>query len=180
MPTEKKRVRSPGHIVLGPKGRLQCMNCGGSYDPFASAGGHGIELGMLAGISKTFTSQHAGCRPTGKARCWACLEEGHELQDHVRLRVLTAAAWPGCGDDGLSSRVIWCHMRGVHPATRDIPVDPSATGWRERMPEMAEHGTCWLRMAKHWEEMEWLFEKEYPTGEAPRLYALMQAIRGEQ
>lgn len=45
---------------------------------------------------------------------------------------------------------------------------------------MAEHGTCWLRMAKHWEEMEWLFEKEYPTGEAPRLYALMQAIRGEQ
>lgn len=167
------------------------MACGQSHDPFAGNKDGGIEIGLLAEISKGFAKLHRGCKDQGK-RCWACLELGHEVEDHVKLKVHSAEAWPGCGDDGRSSTAIWQHMRGGL-SRGDHPHDPAdfarcsrllaapwALGWRARMPEMSRYGAIWAAMAARWEEMEALFVEEFPTGNAPKLYAMMRKMRGEE
>lgn len=181
------------HVLNGPRGRLQCMRCGKSYDPFK---GEPVEIGLLMGITDVFITEHKGCRPTGKERCYACLEEGHVLADHVRLRVLRAVDWPGCGDDGVSSKTVWAHMMGMRvamPSGRDAPHDPDdfgrcsrllaapwAFGWRERLHELAPFSPAWAGLVARWSELEALFAEEYPTGAAPKLYDAMKQCRGER
>jgi hypothetical protein len=167
------------------------MRCGGHYDVFQ--GGQGIEIGMLAGVTKAFQEQHKHCTPLapGVVRCSACLELGHVLVDHVRLKVLRAVDWLGCGDDGTSSAAIWSVMMGRPPRSIDPPHDPDdfgrcsrllaapwALGWRARLPEMGKLSPVWAAIAARWAEMEALFAEEYPTGQGPKLYALMKSLRG--
>jgi hypothetical protein len=176
------------HITLGDGMRLQCMHCGVTYTPALP-----VAINVVVAMGKAFTKTHRGCKKPKEERCGACLELGHGLFDHVRLKVLTAEQWPGCGDDGTSSTAIWRHMRGVpQQPSADAPHDPSdfgrchrllaaswAAGWRSRMPELATLPS-WRGIAPAWEELDALFVAELPegTGSAPRLYARLQELRG--
>jgi hypothetical protein len=102
-------------------------------------------------------------------------------------------AWLNSTDTGLSSECIWRTMLGVPEPHKDFhrgryPYDPADFGrchrllqrfpaWRERILEMAVHGTVWREYAARWSEMEALYEEEEPSGRAPKLYALMREIR---
>ena len=187
--TAARNRKAADHVTMGPGGRYQCMHCGDSYNPFAGAGGRGLSFATMIDVGKSFTKQHRACKPPQGPRCAACLELGHVIADHVRLKVL----WPGCGDDGLSSTAIWSHMVGQHCARYDTPDDPDdfgrcsrllaapwAIGWRGRMLEMGRYGDAWARLAAHWDDLEALFAEEAPTGNAPRLYARMKQLQGEE
>ncbi len=73
----------------------------------------------------------------------------------------------------------------------NYPHDPDDFGRCYRMlraaPEfiphvgtMAKSGKEWEALAKHWDELEKLYEQEYPTGKAPKLYARMKELLGEK
>lgn len=180
-------TRSTDHITMGDGMRLQCMHCGVTYTPALPA-----PIDVMLAASKAFSKTHARCKAPSQERCAACMELGHGLFDHVRLKVHSAEAWPGCGDDGTSSMVIWRHMRGVMQQPNfSAPYDPDdfgrcsrllaapwAAGWRARMPEMTKGP--WLKIGPAWEELEglWADEIKNADGMAPRLYARIQELRG--
>lgn len=112
--------------------------------------------------------------------------------------------WILSGDTGVSSKTIWAVMMGVatEPGQRcgftskppaltcDIPLDPADFGrcyrllqlfpeWRRGITKMGEIFPKWKPMADRWDEMERLYEEEYPSGKCPRLYDLMQELREE-
>lgn len=107
-------------------------------------------------------------------------------------------AWLIGSDTGTSSETIFSVLSKKHadaalarlgswgPCT---PADPddfgrcyrllkAIPGWRARLPEVAKAHPSWRRMVKHWAEMERLYEEEFETGRAPKLYAFMQKLRG--
>lgn len=110
-----------------------------------------------------------------------------------------ALAWIAGPHVGASSKSIWCTMQGVkEPRGASFPYDPDdffrcrrllqlIPEWRERMPEMAQHGPVWATMAARWDEIDALFMEEtqgrWERGigaSAPRTYALMRQIIGRR
>lgn len=97
--------------------------------------------------------------------------------------------WLENGDTGTSSLTIWAVMMGTEPDRADIPHDPADFGrcfrlllvmpsWRGRLGEVAERYPAWRRLVDRWAELESLWLEESPTGRCPKLYALMQQLRG--
>lgn len=97
--------------------------------------------------------------------------------------------WRNGRDTGLSSVAIWNHMLGIAPAGSGFayPHDPddlkrcvrlleAFPEWRDRMPEMAEHGPFWAALVEVWDEIVGLLAEECPgpRGTAPRCYARME------
>jgi hypothetical protein len=178
------------HVVIGDALRLVCLHCGTRTPPVDPT--VGVEIGAMAKACKAFSKLHAKCKAPSDERCAACMELGHGLFDHVRLKVLTPEQWPGCGDDGASSKAIYNHMRDkIHGGGGAAPYDPDdfgrcsrllaaswAVGWRARMGEMTA-GT-WAKIAPTWEELEslWAVESKSLDGMAPRLCARLQELRG--
>lgn len=148
-----------------------------------------MDLGLFVKITKTFTTSHRRCPAPPVPRCYACLKPGHELHDHVRLEVRSAVEWPGCGDDGTSSMVIWSVMVDRPLPQTDHPLDPDdfgrcirllaapwAVGWRARIAEVGAVSRAWERLVARWDELEALFLEESPTGRCPKLYELLQTL----
>lgn len=103
---------------------------------------------------------------------------------------MDANQWILGGDTGISSKVIWAVMMGATPAEVDVPYDPSDFGrchrllqlfpeWRGRLDEVARAYPAWGPLVREWGQLEALYEEEWPTGRAPRLYTRMQALREE-
>lgn len=191
------KPRREEHVVIGPKGRIQCLHCGDSYDPYAGAPGRLVRIELMVSMGKAFEKAHRHCKKPDKPRCGACLELGHTLFEHVALKVKTAEAWLDCGDDGTSSKLIWEQMtRGSgfralshdnHPHDPDdfgrcfrLLAAPWAEGWRARMYEMAKYSGPWARLAGAWPELEalWIEESRPPSRAAPKLYARMKQLIG--
>ncbi len=105
-----------------------------------------------------------------------------------------AFAWLTSGDTGISSKTIWSVLMPHkinewywHP---DVPQDPSDFGrcyrllkvmpaWRERLPEVAAVYPEWKPFVDAWDELTELYEKEFPTGVAGKLYERMQKLRNK-
>lgn len=101
------------------------------------------------------------------------------------------AAWLKSDDTGMSSMFMAHVMYGVHDRhanQKPYPYDPADFGRchrflfavpeaRAKLPMMAAHGPVWSGYVARWEEMEAMYAKEFPSGKAPKLYALMQQIR---
>ena len=129
-----------------------------------------------------------------KARCCFCLTSAHASYDHVNKTTRGPRDWLECGDTGTSSEAILMHMTGVpRPApaiAHEYPMDPADFGrcyrllhapwaldWRARIGEMAQYGKVWAEFVTCWDKFEALYLEAVPTGRAPKLYALMHAIR---
>ena len=98
------------------------------------------------------------------------------------------AAWLQSDDTGLSSKWM-AHICAGGPSTLfGYPYDPGDFGRcyrflravpeaRDNFYKLKECGAVWAAFVDNWKEMELLYEEEFPTGSAPKLYRLMQSIR---
>lgn len=101
-----------------------------------------------------------------------------------------ALRWLFGPDTGLSSQAMCCFFLTDEAPSRWScgPADPADFGrcyrllravpeWRKRVPELKKLGGEWARLVPKWDRLEALYEKEAPTGECPKLYALMMKLR---
>lgn len=172
----KKAKKSAPHVVMGGKG-VRCLNCGTEEDAHFP-----VRLEVLKAIGNAFEKEHAHCEPS---------EAGA-----ARLAFKTPAEWLDSWDTGVSSKTIWWVMTGLNPGFGsplgcgpDVPHDPDDFGrcyrllaafpdWRARLPEVSARFPAWSRLVAHWADLEKLYEEEFPTGGAPKLYDLVQKLTG--
>jgi hypothetical protein len=126
--------------------------------------------------------------------CAGCLRDlviDMRLADLGPMGETPEGRWLAGGDTGTSSITIWSVMRNCSmPRDRrpGPPWDPDDFGrchrlletfpaWRSRMPEVAAAHPEWSRLVAAWDELTALYLEELPSGEAPRLYARMEALR---
>ncbi len=99
------------------------------------------------------------------------------------------AEWWRSGDTGISSETIMALFSGTERDRPDTPSDPSDFGrcyrlleripeFRPRLQEVADKYPNWQPLVDNWEELRTLYEEEHPTGLCPKLYKLMQKLRG--
>lgn len=162
------------HVTFG-QDSLRCLRCGAEYKiPMPSP------IWAFTALGRGFGEEHADC------------EEGDGGQ--ARFSYADAEEWLNSWDTGISSLTIFQVMTGRqvlvgrlrHP---DTPKDPADFGrchrllkvvpeWRERLGEVAEQHPEWAPLVERWSELEALYVEELPSGEAPKLYALMRELLG--
>lgn len=178
---EKQEVT---HIVLGGSGLepagLVCLHCGQSHKI-----AYPIDLVMMAGTIELFGRLHRDCKPQPNP-------EAQAREDAKALKPTTPHEWIMGPDTGMSSITIWTVLGGYsfpdykHPA---VPLDPDdfgrcyrlvkrIAGWEARLPEVAEKYPEWKPLVENWAILCALYEEELPTGQAPKLAALMQRLQG--
>lgn len=119
-----------------------------------------------------------------------------EIEAGIASQQLTSeAAWLAGTDNGISSRVLFAALSDDADLQRAAlarnggcdrnqhPLDPDdfgrclrmvrLLGWRDRLTEVPMTPP-WLSIAHRWDELAALYDEEYPTGRAPKLYALMK------
>lgn len=167
------------HVVIS-KDRFVCLHCEGS-----------IRLGFPIAVSdyvaqgKAFSATHRRCKkPRRGPVCHFCLRNGH---DHMACPAVESFAdWGECEDTGMSSEAVWKATLGLF-SDKSYPFDPSDFGrcYRliQRFPEamggvraLADRCGVWRHLAARWDDLVALYEEEAPSGKAPKLYALMQAL----
>lgn len=114
--------------------------------------------------------------------------------------IMRANIWITGDDTGISSKVIWAVMMGVPVTNKSTPSDPSDFGrcyrllklipeWENRLEELkkinyeyyslndnTKHEKLWSKFVDNYKEMCKLYEEEFPTGTAPKLYKFMREI----
>ncbi len=100
--------------------------------------------------------------------------------------------WKNRGEHGISSATIFYAMGGgwVYGSRDDIPYDPAdyercrrlldlIPEWRADMGKIVKRFPYWKPLVDRWDEFDALHDEEFPSGVAPKLYALMQVARDE-
>jgi len=169
-------------------GSFDCLRCGASYMPTYPA-----PVDVMVAISKSLEKTHRTCKanPEGD-RCPFCLKLGHNFEACPNAKVRTIDDWFRGPDTGTSSQTIACTLtgRGTNGGYSDPPADPSDFGrchrlltrfpeLRPRLGEVAARYPAWAPFVREWDRMTALYERERPTGKAPELFALMQALTQE-
>lgn len=145
---------------------LRCFNCGGTYKINLPA-----SLRVAAAAMEAFAKDHANCKPS---------EAGA-----AKMKYSTPAEWRSSWDTGRSSLTIYGVMVGRPYHDPSVPLDPADFGrcyrllkafpeWRARISEVAEMYEAWKDLVRNWERLEFLYEQELPSGNAPQLYACIQ------
>lgn len=184
-------AKNADHVVMLDGGKFLCTHCRVEYDPIA---GGNQPIGALAALMKWFAREHAECEAPSVPGCSFCGAADHDCLGHVNATCKTARDWPTCGDTGISSRAIYQHMMGQPHDERlggTNPWDssdvgrcvrlldaPWATGWRERMGEMAGY-PGWGKLIQRWAEIEALCREEV-TGEGRKCYDLINELLGHE
>lgn len=99
--------------------------------------------------------------------------------------------WLRSWDTGLSSLTIHHVLRPAlwQGQSRPCPPsDPSDFGrchrllkiappeWRANLSRVTDRFPEWAPLVARWSDLEALYEKEFPTGQAPKLFALMREL----
>jgi hypothetical protein len=104
-----------------------------------------------------------------------------------------AISWLLSGDTGLSSEEILSAALSIKIKSSwgnfcRYPLDPSDFGRCSRLlkaipefrkiafPKLARRSKVWKLMIKKWDDMEKIYQEEYPSSKAPKLYELMKKI----
>lgn len=169
-----KKANAVPHVIAGGKG-FRCLNCGVEEDAH-----HPVRLDVWAVHGRAFERDHKRCKPS---------EAGKK-----RFEFKTPDEWLDSWDTGISSKSIFWVMTGRNPGfgygdtgSPDVPHDPTDFGrchrllkafpeWRGRLGEVSKRFTSWETLVSRWDDLEALYEEEFPTGSAPKLYALMQSL----
>lgn len=184
-----KRAKIPDHIVMhfGRGIILQCRRCGQTFDPKLPQ-----PIGALLALSNWFSGEHSGCRLSDRGlACTYCDEFGHHPQDCPKLSPKTPQEWFDGPDTGVSSKAIWhVMMETAAPRETRLPQDPDDFGrcyrllrafpaWRNRLAEVADKLPAWAPLVREWDALSSLWEQESPSGECPKLYAILWALQQE-
>lgn len=99
--------------------------------------------------------------------------------------------WLNCDETGQASLYMASRLMAgtteIGIARYAHPLDPSdfgrcvkmldaVPGVRPSLQNMASCSAHWKELVENWAELETLYREEYPTGEAPKLYARMQEL----
>lgn len=163
---------------LKPKARtaigndsVRCLNCGQEQ-----AVAFPCAIPVFVAISEAFDKLHEHCEPSeaGKARF---------VYKNVQ-------EWRHSWDTGVSAMTIHNVLMQIRGGNNGIPHDPSDFGrcyrllkvappeWRTSLGKVTERYPAWAPFVERWDELEALYDEELPTGKAPKLFALMQELRG--
>lgn len=99
-------------------------------------------------------------------------------------------AWLRSDDTGLSSMYMASRLSGRNNKKYGYPHDPDDLGrcirllvacpeLKEQLPKMESWGQHWKALYSKWDELTSLFNEEFPSGRAPRTYALMKQLCGD-
>jgi hypothetical protein len=176
--TKKRRKRQDDHLVMGGKG-MRCLNCG-TETPIP----YPVTVRVMKAHEQDFRDGHLRCKPSDKGR--------------ARYKYNSPEEWLESWDTGVSAMAIYATFQGHslvgllghqlydEPVPRDpadfgrcyrlLKVSPPA--WTARIEQVAKKHPAWKPFADRWPELVALYEEELPTGECPKLYALMKEIRG--
>lgn len=104
-------------------------------------------------------------------------------------RLDRARWWNTRGERGTSSNTIFWAFDGgmLQSHGHDIPYDPADyrrcrllldlfPEWRATMHVVSDRLPYWKPFVDAWDQMDALYDEEYPKGTAPKLYALMQGL----
>lgn len=168
-----KPERKAEHVVMG-NNSFRCLNCGDEHLVDMNAGS-GFTMNMFAGLARGYADDHKNCEPSDAGA--------------KRFEYTTPEQWAKSWDTGMSSMTIYNFMtRGRIGVLRvEIPHDPSDFGrcyrllkvaprWRAMMPEMGRALPEWAKLCDAWSELEALYEEEWPSGAAPKLYARIREL----
>ena len=188
-----RKKRTADHVAYDGTDFV-CHHCGERYK--VAFGDGGIQAWEFTSLADGFEKEHQRCEKPKEVRCGFCHSPEHATEQHVNATCRTASDWPTCRDTGMSSEAIFTQMTGKNPNGNraiqdrtDYPRDPAdlgrclrllaapwASGWRERLQEMARHGGEWARLSESWGELEAMYHEEYPSGKAPKTYELMRKL----
>jgi hypothetical protein len=157
---------------------LFCRRCAAREKLFPSSLSK-ERMAVIKAVTRAFTVEHARCKVTDTSP--------------VTLQARSPADWLRGGDTGRSSITICNVLCDVGPRVDHAwPHDPNDFGrchrfltlfpaLRPRLGEVAAKypDTPWVAYVREWDRMTALYEEELPSGTAPKLYALMQQLRGE-
>jgi hypothetical protein len=153
-----------------------------------------IPMGDIDGICKMYkkrgmTLMHMGIASALGATLVLVGKDGGKKWE---AEINACGDWLKGTDTGVSSKTIYSVLSGINFYLRDtdVPHDPDDfgrcyrllkrfPGWRERMGDVAEKFPAWKPFVREWGAMTDLYEQEFPTGQAPLLYAMMQKIADE-
>ncbi len=165
--TRKKTATD--HVTMGGTG-VRCLNCGTEQ-----AVPYPCSIAVLEGVGKGFTKDHRGCKPSAAGR--------------ARYEYKTPQEWIKSWDTGMSSLTIYSVFTGTH--LRDSPGVPSDGAdfgrcyrllkvappeWRAELQRVADRFPEWETLVARWADLEALYLEEHPTGQAPKLYALLREL----
>ena len=165
------------------------------------------QIPLFCAIINHITKRHGNVMMEAR-RDNVVIEASNMIVDAYRQPITRATPgmgiekWLASDDTGMSSLAMarrLCQEVGGHqpriPLKRysdgcEHPSDPSDFGrcirlleavpqLREHLPSMAGLSPVWAAYVARWDEMEKLYRDEFPTGSAPKLYALMQSIRDQ-
>ncbi len=172
MTTKSAKAKGAAHVVPGGGG-FRCLHCGEEQ-----ALAYPIAIPIWTAAAKAFEGMHKRCKPSERGA--------------ARMRYTNADEWMASWDTGVSSRTIFATFKGYGlDGGPGVPHDPDDFGrcyrllkvapeWRANLRRVAERYPAWVGLVAHWDRLESLYEEEFPTGSAPRLYALMQEIHAQR
>lgn len=185
--TSKPSLRKGDHVRLVPPGTLLCTHCGEKYVMSLP-----VPVGVMAAACDAFSKSHRCCklRQVGPA-CTYCFTFGHHYMSCPTLAYNGAVnAWWHGPDTGASSKTLCSKLSGFALCPEAAPLDPDDFGrchrflkafpqYRSRIGEMRKV-SGWAALADVWDELEALYEAEYPSGKGPKLYKRMRELRGDK
>lgn len=174
-----------GHVRYVPPGIFFCRHCGDNYAPALPCPIH-----LIVAMSESFDAEHKGHKLTAKGlACNFCFKFGHDTFACPKLDYGgDPEKWWAGPDTGTSSKFLWRVLMG-QCAPRQVTAVPhdaddfgrsqrllvAIPGWRARIGEMLL-SPSWKPLVEHWDELEKLYNEEWPTGLCPKLYARMKEL----
>ena len=116
-----------------------------------------------------------------------------EIEEGLTKNGDSIEAWLKGTDVGSSSKVLAMTLAGISTHTIDLynqkahPYDPSDIGrcfrMLDRFPHLRDNlflmnkvSPVWKKLVGRWDELRSLYDEEYPSGSAPKLYDLIQEL----
>ena len=98
--------------------------------------------------------------------------------------------WARRGERGMSSNTIFGVFTSKYVETATIPYDPADfrrcrllldlfPEWRTNLQRVVDVYPFWKPLVDRWDMMDELYNEELPSGNAPKLYAVLQEARKE-
>lgn len=177
----RPKKKEPEHVTFD-RDAILCLHCGKREVVFPAqiSGKRGKAWTLNI---EAFAEEHARCKETDASP--------------TRTKPADVLAWLDSFRAGTSSMTIVEALLPEHAtdvrARRTlpgVPLDPADFGrchdllelfpaLRPRLGEVAKKYPEWRPLVGAWEQMTALYLEEFPTGKAPKLYALMKKLLGE-
>lgn len=149
------------------------------------------QIDLIAAICKYL--KRAGCKTANARQYSAIIAAANTVMDAIEEPHKPATdgmgldAWLLSDETGISSEFMAGVLSGRFMRKPGYPRDPSdfarclgllraAPELRANLDRLKDHGKEWAALVGRWSDLERLYAEEAPSGQAPKLYALMQEL----